>query len=92
MVSAPTLRCLLPTVWMTVTRRPNDRAISTVRSVQLSATITIRSGRRVCLSSAVIVRPIVSSSLWAGTTTQTVPVAGRTWRWRMRCSASEAFW
>ncbi len=77
---------------MTVTRLPNERAISTVRSVQLSATITMRSGRRVCLSSAVIVRAIVSSSLWAGTTTQTEPVDIRASRWRMRNSASEAFW
>ena len=77
---------------MTVTRLPKERAISTVRSVQLSATTTIRSGRRVCLSSAVIVRAIVSSSLCAGTTTQTLPVAVRACLWRMRNSASEASW
>jgi hypothetical protein len=83
---------LLPTVSTTVTRRPKRRAISTVLSVQLSATTMIRSGRRVWASSAWIVRPIESCSLWAGTTTTVFAVFVLRGRCCRRCSASDAAW
>ena len=64
-LSAPPLRCTLPSV--SKASCPNDRATSTVPSVQLSATTTTRSGGRVCSSSAASVAGSERSSSWAGT-------------------------
>jgi hypothetical protein len=75
---------------MTVTRFPKRRAISTVLSLQLSATTTMRSGRRLCCRRACSVRAIEPSSLCAGTTMTIFAVLVFGGRCCRRCSASEA--
>jgi hypothetical protein len=68
-LSAPAFRALFPTEVMTLT--PIDRAISAVRSVQLSQTTVIDAGGIVCLRSDLIVSAMEAASLWAGISTVT---------------------